>query len=50
MNRTSLVLFVLAALSAVAGTAMFSPRVAVLVAGVCLAAAGVAMLDVRDRP
>lgn len=46
--RTAAALLSLAAVCFVVGAALFSPRVAVLVAGACLLAAGALMIEVNE--
>ena len=49
MNRTAATILTLATVLFLAGVALFSPRVAVIVAGLLLVLVGVGQLDVGDR-
>jgi uncharacterized iron-regulated membrane protein len=50
VNRVSGVLLGLSAVLLVSGVALYSPRLSVIVAALCVATAGVANLDIGGRP
>lgn len=49
MNRTALTLIVIGAAATVAGVATFDWRIATIIAGLLIAGAGVAALDVNSE-
>lgn len=49
MNRTALLLLIAAAITAVAGVGLYSPRAAVIVAALLFGTAGVLSLELPSR-